>query len=191
MWGLSKGEMFLANISLKNLRKFYCEEKNSKAKFRLLAAIHRKKGKSLDDIAMLLEKPRRTVHGWLTRFQQRGISGKDSKKQSGRPPQLTLKQREELVKELERGPAHNRSGLWTTKEVKDLLKKKYNISFVSQHVWRILKSLGFSLQKPRKRHYMSASPEEIKQFKKKQGKKPNTIERKALLWARKMKRPLA
>ena len=166
MWKLTKGNEFLPNVSVKRLQEMYDEEKNAKAKLRLLSAVHRKRGKSIDGIAHLLSKPRRTIHGWLVRFQQRGINAKDSIKQSGRPATLTLTQRKNLVKDLERGPPHNVTGLWSTKELKNLLKRKYQVKFVNQHVWRLLVSLGFSMQRPRKQHYQKPNKEEIIHFKK-------------------------
>lgn len=191
MWTLLKGKQFLAALSVNQLQKLYDEERNAKAKLRLLSAVHRKKGKSIDEIAYLLSKPRRTIHGWLTRFQKRGIGGKDSIKQSGRPATLTLTQRKNLVKDLERGPPHNISGLWSTKELRDLLKRKYRVEFVSQHVWRLLVSLGFSMQRPRKQHYQKPNEEEIALFKKKPDEKQNITVRKGLLWARRMRQHLA
>lgn len=183
--------MFLRNTSVKKLKQLYKKEKNGKAKLRLLAAIHRKKGKSLDDISRLLEKPRRTIHGWLTYFQERGVSAKDSVKQTGRRPVLTAKQVKELVRTLEKGPPHNPRGLWTTKEVREFIRRKYGISFVPQHVWRILIAFGFTLQRPRKKHHKTASAEEIEHFKKSQSAKQSTTERKVLLWPQKTKQHLA
>ncbi len=190
MWNLAKGNGFLPTTSLQKIQRLYEKESNAKAKIRLLSALHRKKGRSIDEISYLLSKKRRTIHGWLTRFKERGINAKDSIKQPGRPAQLTIKQRKELIKILERGPPHNPSGLWSTKELRALIKRKYGIAFVHQHVWRLLVSLGFSMQRPRKRHYQRPSDEEIAQFKKKRGEKHDTIVRKDLLWARKMRQPL-
>ena len=119
-----KREIFLPTNSVNQLQNLYDEEKNAKAKLRLLSAVHRKKGKSIDEIASLLSKSRRTIHGWLVRFQQRGINAKDGIKQSGRPVELTIKQRKKLLKTLERGPPHNPSGLWSTKEVRELITKE-------------------------------------------------------------------
>ena len=187
MWNLSKGKSFLSTISVDQLQKLYDKEKNAKAKLRLLSAVHRKKGKSIDEIAYLLSKSRRTVHGWLVRFQARGINAKDGIKQPGRPAELTIKQREKLLKILERGPPHNSSGLWSTKEVRELITKKFKRTYVKQHVWRLLVSVGFSMQRPRKRHYKHPSEAEIAHFKKKLDEKHNTLERKDLLWARRMK----
>lgn len=187
MWTLMKGRAFLSETSLRQIQSLYNVEKNAKAKLRLLAALHRKNGKSIDEIAYLLSKPRRTIHGCLSRFQERGIDGKNSIKQSGRPATMTLRQRKSLVKYLERGPPHNSSGLWTTKDIKKLLQHKYHIDFVSQHVWRLLVSLGFTMQRPRKQHYQRPSDEEITQFKKKLDEKHDTTVRKDLLWARRMR----
>lgn len=190
MWQLPKGKEFLPSVSVQQLQKIYDKETNAKAKIRLLSAIHRKKGKSIDAIADLLSKNRRTIHSWLVRFKQRGIDGKNSKKAPGKIPALTIKQREELVKILERGPPHNPTGLWTSKEIRSLITKKYKRTYVKQHVWRLLVSMGFSMQRPRKRHYLRPADSEIAKFKKKLDEKQSTTVRKDLLWARKMRQPL-
>jgi len=187
MWKLPKGKEFLFSVSKQRLQKLYDEEKNAKAKIRLLSAIHRKKSKSIDEIAYLLSKNRRTIHSWLVRFNERGIDGKDSRKAPGKIPSLTIKQRERLITTLERGPPHNPTGLWSTKEVRELIAKKFKRRFVKQHVWRMLVSLGFSMQRPRKRHYQRATDEEIMQFKKKLNEKLDITARKDLLWAHKMR----
>jgi transposase len=167
VWKLPKGANFLPDITTDKLQNMYAAEQHAKSKLRLLAAIHRRQGTSIDDIADMISKSKRTVHGWLTRFAERGIEGKDARKQSGRPRRLTLAQRQQLIKELERGPPHNISGLWSTKDVQDLLRRKYDVVFVKQHVWRILDQLGFSMQRPRKKHYKSPTPEAVALFKKK------------------------
>lgn len=167
MWSLPSGATFLPDVSTKQLRTMYAAEQHPKSKLRLLAAMHRRAGKSIDEIAYMLSKPRRTVHGWLTRFAQRGIDAKDARRQTGRPPQLTLAQKRQLIKDLERGPPHNATGLWSTKDVQELLRRKYDVAFVKQHVWRMLDQLGFSMLRPRKAHYRRADAATIAAFKKK------------------------
>lgn len=191
MWQLPKGKEFLPNKSIQQLQKLYDREPNAKAKIRLLSALHRKKGESIDGISYLISKNRRTVHSWLVRFNVRGIEAKDSIKQPGRIPTLTIKQRQKLIKILERGPPHNQSGLWSSKEVRGILTKKFNRTYVKQHIWRLLVSLGFSMQRPRKRHYRRPDDKEIARFKKKLDERPSTTVRKDLLWARKMRPPSA
>lgn len=167
MWSLPNGANFLPEVSTNRLRSMYAAEQHPKSKLRLLAATHRRAGKSIDEIAYMLSKPRRTVHGWLTRFAERGITAKDAIRQPGRPSQLTLAQRRQLVKDLEHGPPHNTTGLWSTKDVQELLRRKYKVVFVKQHVWRMLDQLGFSMLRPRKAHHRKADAATIAAFKKK------------------------
>ena len=167
MWTLPKGDSFLPKVSLRQLQRLYASEQKAKPKLRLLCAICRKEGGSLDDVAARVSMKRRTVHEILRRFDERGIKGKDSIKQEGQPYHLTLPQRKDLAQRLRRGPPNNESGLWTTKEVHAFIKKKYGITYAHTHVWTILKAGGFSLQKPRNRHYKAATPQVKADFKKK------------------------
>ena len=165
MWNLPKGNEFLPKTTLGELETLYAAEKKAKPKTRLLCAIHRKKGASIDDIAEITNQKRATVHTTLRRFQTRGPNAKDAKKQTGRPAFLTIRQRRELIKQLEQGPPQNRTGLWSTKEVKEYIHKKYGVTYTNVHVWELLKALGFSLQRPR--HRKDPDEAEIDRFKKK------------------------
>ena len=167
MWSLRKGALFLPNVSVKKLQQLYAVEKNIKAKLRLLAAIRRKKGGSIDDIARAIEKPRKTIHGWLHRFEERGLQGSYDKKQPGRTPLLTPSQLKKLRRELLKGPPHIPSGMWEMRQVRDHIQKKYGVSYKRHNIFRLLNALGFSVQKPRPRHFKS-DPRAQEQFKKKQ-----------------------
>ena len=119
MWDLPKGDAFLPRTNLDTLQKMYSAEQKAKPKLRLLCAIHRKKGESIDEIVEATNLKRTTIHDILHRFENKGITAKDAIKQQGRTPFLTLRQRKSLIKHLEqRGPSGNRGGLWTTKEVR-------------------------------------------------------------------------
>jgi len=179
MWNLPKGEDFLPGIDIRDLRSRFREEKKAKPKVRLQCAIHRKEGKSIDDIADSTHLKRRTVHETLRRFIKRGIDAKDSMKQSGRPPKLTKKQRKKLIGTLERGPPHNRTGLWTTKDVRELIRKEFGVEYRHSHVWELLKAAGFSIQRPRPRHHKAPSKIEVEHFKKRLACWQGITERKA------------
>ena len=153
VWKLPKGDDFLPDISIEDLQRLYEREKKAKPKLRLLCAIHRKEGRSIDEIASFTKMKRRTVHDTLWRFVERGIDAKDSIKQPGRPPKLTPEQRKRLVQRLEEGPPYNMGGLWTTKAVQEYIKKEFGVSYTLAHVWELLIAMGFSLQRPRPRHY--------------------------------------
>jgi transposase len=165
MWSMPKGENFLPDVSLKELQRAFEGEKVAKPKIRLLCAIHRKKSDSLDEITAQTGLKRRTVHETLRRFCERGLAGKDSIKQEGRPPKLSVRQRSKILKKLEAGPPRNKNGLWTTKEVRELIRKESGIEYTPTHTWTLLKAAGFSIQKPRPRHY-KADEAEVGRFKK-------------------------
>lgn len=168
MWDLPKGDQFLPRLEIDRLQEMYSAEQRAKPKIRLLCAIQRKKGESIDEIAQETNLKRRTVHSILHRFNERGIDAKDSIKQTGRPSLLTLRQRKSLVKHLEkRGPPGNEGGLWNTKEVREYIRKKYAVNYTSVHVWELLQALGFSMQRPRQKHYKHPDNDEIDRFKKK------------------------
>mgnify|MGYP001591030616 FL=1 len=188
-WNLARGEDFLPRTSLSELKLLMKAETKAKPRLRLLIAAHRKQGKPLDGIAEACGVARRTVHGTLERFQKHGVTAAYAVKQEGRPPRLTVKQRKLLVHELERGPAYNHFGLWTTRQVRELIRKKFGINYAPQHVWRILINCGFSLQRPRKRHHKAALPEEMERFKKKRAGKHAITEKKGLSWAHRMRPP--
>src|SRR3989338_5609360 len=174
MWQLKRGSAFLPYVSLKRLQQLYEREQNAKAKFRLLAAIRRKKGESIDDIAFALEKPRRTIHGWLQRFEKHKLKAIHDKKQPGRPSKLTSAQLKQLRRELIKGPAHVPGRLWTNRLVSEHLEKRYGICYERKHVTVVLHKLGFSVQKPRQQHY-KADKTAQEWFKKKQNASPTTI----------------
>lgn len=167
VWDLPKGGDFLSKISLGNLKKRYEHEEETKPKLRLLCALHRKEGGSIDDIASATNMKRRTVHAILHRFAERGIEAKNSIKQKGKEPKLNLKQRQKLVAKLEQGPPYNPAGLWTTKEVRELIKKEFGVKYTTVHVWGLLQAAGFSIQKPRPRNYRAPSKWKQTHFKKK------------------------
>ncbi len=164
-WNLPKGDDFLPTVSFGALRRLYDEDKSYKAKSRLLVALKRKEGESMDSIARQLEMKRITVNTILHRFQDRGISAKDDEKRSGRPSELSRPQLKNLRTQLLKGPRKGQNPLWTTKMVMDLVEREYRKKYTVRHMRRLLHQLGFSVQKPRPRHYL-ADPKEQEQFKK-------------------------
>ncbi len=187
-WDLARGEEFLPRTSLSELKRLMRTEHEAKPRLRLLIALHRKQGKPLDEIAEACGVPRRTVHGTIERFQERGVAAAHAAKKDGRPPRLSPGQRRALVRELERGPAHNPAGLWTTKQVRELIRKKFGVAYAPQHVWRILKACGFALLRPRPRHYKAANRIEMERFKKKRGASQVITADTVLSWPAKTKR---
>lgn len=168
MWELKRGSEFLPKVSMRKLRSVYAKENDAKAKLRLLAAIKRKEGESIDAIAVSICKPRRTVHGWLHRFEQRGLNGAEARKQPGRPSHLKKKQLLQLRADLLKGPqaCGYSEQLWSRRLVQVHVSKKFKLSYTEQHMRRLLHKLGFTCQKPRQRHYKAAPKRSQEHFKK-------------------------
>jgi len=167
MWNLPKGHEFMREVSTAKLKAAYGRETSEKAKMRLLAAVKRRQGKSIDQIASDLEIGRRTVHSWLWRFVEKGLEGVYDVKQPGRPKRLTEKQLKGLRGDLIAGPEKFGFGkqLWTTRMVQEHVRRKYRVNYVDRHMRRLLRRMGFSSQKPRPVHY-KADKREQERFKK-------------------------
>jgi transposase len=161
-------------ITLKNhlttdqLHKRYrsCQKPNEKPRWRALYLIST--GVRASEAARKVGR----TSGWITQLTQRyNRDGAEavadqhkSDQKMGRPPTVT----QDLALELDQalhGPAPD-GGLWTSKKVAVWIEQKTGRKLHETSAWRVLKSLGFSLQTVRPKHRQSASPEEQEEFKK-------------------------
>lgn len=174
-WHLPKGDEFLPKISVEELRQSYEREQGGWPKIRLLVAIKRKEGQSMDAISEQLQISRTAVNETLHRFEERGSSAKDDEKRSGRPRKLSQKQLKNLRKTLISGPRKGTNVLWTTRQILDMVKEKYGLIYTTRHLRRLMRQLGFSIQKPRPRHYKTDIAKQA-HFKKTSGKPSENTE---------------
>ena len=151
---IKKGDIFLQDISKEELKKLYRNEKKAKAKLRLLAAIQRKEGKTLEDISSYLQKPKTTIHDWLQRFEDKGLKNLYDVKQPGKPPRLSENQLKELEAILDEPPLKQGMPfvLWITNLVQYIILKKFNKKFEVRQIRNIVKKINFTLQIPRQEH---------------------------------------
>ena len=151
---VQKGNGFLSDFSLRQIGKKYDEEKNVKAKIRLQCALLRKKGRSQPYISEATGLSITTISDILRRFEKRGIDGCYAIKQKGQPKKLSSMQRVKLKKIILNSPI--KSGLpfviWTTKLVQYIIHKDFKVDYVAMQVYRLLKSIGISMQKARPEH---------------------------------------
>jgi len=185
---VQRGETFLSGTSLTQIEHLHAQEKQAKARIRLQCAILRKKGESQPFIADVTGLSVTTVSDILRRFEERGVKGCYAIKQQGQPHKLSPHQRVQLRKLLSGSP--QKQGLpfvvWTTKLVQYTVHKKFGVSYVMMQIHRILKSLGFSMQKPRPRH-LKANKRLQAQFKKNCGKDFDSLGRldmRSSFWTR-------
>jgi len=72
---------------------------------------------------------------------------------AGRKPELTADQNVRLVELLKQGPERlgYRTQLWTTARVADLIKREFKVSYHPGHVWKVLRQMRWSCQRPQGR----------------------------------------
>ncbi len=102
------------------------------------------------DVGRKLQVSRETVRRWYDVWELKGREGLKSPGRAGRKPRLDKAQLRQFAKELTRGPqAHGYdTQLWTLERMAQVIKKLFGVEFYPQHVWRLLRGLGWSCQKP-------------------------------------------
>lgn len=162
------GEAFLPSLSTAKLERRYRGEKDPRAKLRLLAALLRKEGKTMERIADELHVPVGTVHAWLRRLLGGGLKRLHDEHRSGRPSMLDAEQLKQLRHDLLRGPKANGfdAPFWTTKMVQEQVRRKYGKEYRARGMRDVLHRVGFSSKMPRPANAKRATKEEVESFKK-------------------------
>ncbi len=113
----------------------------------------RKKGWTQQRIAEALGVTQGAVSQWLKKAEEGGVETLRHGKRSGAPSRLTSSQKLELPKLLSKGAESYgfRGEIWTCERVVEVIRWHYGVSYHPAHVSRILRSLGWSLQKPKRR----------------------------------------
>ena len=111
------------------------------------------KGKTQADVSRELEVSRQSVSRWYTDWQAGGNRALAGAGRAGRMPKLSGRQREQVVTELERGSlAHGYpTDMWTLARVAEVIEATTGVSYHPGHVWRILRQMGWSRQRPARR----------------------------------------
>jgi len=105
------------------------------------------------EIAELLDRSRRWLQLTLRRFRRRGETAIRLKPHAGRKPKLSARQRQGLLNRLLQGARANgfATDLWTSPRVREVIGRVYGVEYHVHYVPRLLKQLGLSCQKPRRR----------------------------------------
>jgi len=93
---------------------------------------------------------RQSVNRWA---QQLAVGGRPALRKAGRAgrkPRLSEADRSRIVAGLKQGPEAlgYETGLWTSWRVADLIERECGVRYTNVHVWRILRELGWSCQRP-------------------------------------------
>ena len=112
-----------------------------------------RKGVAQVEVARQLGVAKSTVSGWAKRVDSGGLDALRSVRGLGRPPGLDLEQRDELAQALKAGAMSHGfpTELWTLPRVGRLITSQFGLRYSEPQVWRILRAMGFSPQRPSKR----------------------------------------
>ena len=110
-------------------------------------------GKRVCEVAALLKVSTSAVSRWKQTVLSKGLDGLASKPHPGKPPRLSVTQKEELRGLLLAGglAAGFATDCWTCARVAELIESHFGVKYHKDHVWKILRALGFTCQKPEHR----------------------------------------
>jgi transposase len=110
-------------------------------------------GKGVREVARLVGASPSSVFRWKQALQQGGMEALKARPHPGRPPGLSLQQKESLWAILLQGPqaAGFATELWTLARVAQVIERHFGVKYHPGHVWYILRELGWSPQKPERR----------------------------------------
>lgn len=102
------------------------------------------------DIANLLKVNRTNVPIWINNWNEHGADGLLEGHRSGRRSGLSPKDKERLGDIIESGPVTYglNTGVWTSKIIAQIIEEEFGLGFHPGHVRKLLKAIGFSVQRP-------------------------------------------
>jgi transposase len=126
-------------------RDFNALEKRRFAAVKLLEA-----GVHQSEVARRLGVHRQSVSRWAIAMRRQGRDSLRQAGRAGRLPRLSASQKETLKAALVEGPqAHGyATSLWTIGRVAALIEEQTGLDYHPGHVWKILRGLGWSSQRP-------------------------------------------
>jgi transposase len=120
---------------------------------RLQAARLFARGESQVSVAKALGVTRVSAHHWFHTWKAQGRRGLKGAGRAGRKPQLDAAQLTRVERALRAGAsAHGfTTDVWTLPRVAELIERLTGIRHHPGHVWRVLRKLGWALQRPARR----------------------------------------
>ena len=105
------------------------------------------------EIARELGVSRQNVSRWYRRWQQGGEDGLRSRGAPGRTPRVTPGQLADLERALLAGARASGfpTDLWTLARVAQMIERLTGVAHHPGHVWRLLRQLGWNVQRPARR----------------------------------------
>jgi transposase len=105
------------------------------------------------EVARRVGVDRRSVRRWNAAYRKHGRQGIEAKPAPGRPRKLDARALRQLERLLLAGAqaAGFPTDLWTCPRIARLIAQRWGVRYQASGVWRLLRSLGWSAQKPERR----------------------------------------
>ncbi len=102
------------------------------------------------EVARRVGVHRQSVNRWAKQFAAGGRPALKRARRAGRPTRLSAADRQRIVQGLKRGPEAlgYTTSLWTAWRVADLIERTGGVKYSTVHAWRLLRSLGWTPQRP-------------------------------------------
>lgn len=102
------------------------------------------------EVARRVGVHRQSVNRWAQQLAEHGTAALKYPGRAGRKPRLGPADLRRIERALKRGPEARgyATSLWTTGRVAALIEQECGVRFHPGHVWRILRQLGWSCQRP-------------------------------------------
>jgi transposase len=111
------------------------------------------KGRKVAEVARIVGASWSSVKRWKVAIETGGMEALAAKPHPGKPSRLNARQKEKLIRLLERGPLKCgfSTDLWTCPRVAEVIERHFGVRYVDSHVWRLLRKLGWSCHAPERR----------------------------------------
>lgn len=126
-------------------------------------------GCSLNEVGRRIGCGPSSVMRWRDARRKGGDDALQVRFSPGRPLKLAAAKRKRLVRLLLKGPMAQGYGtnLWTTARIAELIGREFGVSYRPDHIGRLMRSLGWTPQKPERRA-LERDEEEIERWKQKE-----------------------
>jgi transposase len=155
------------------LYKIAKKEKDAKVRSRILGIAASLEGKSRTQAAKIAGLNLNIFRIWIKRYNENGLEGLRSIKQTGRPKKLSPEKQEILRQKILNGADFEKDGRirFRLLDIQDYLRTDHQIDHCQSSIWYILKDLGLSWISVRPKH-PKTTDEAIQEFKNNFKKKP-------------------
>ena len=112
-----------------------------------------REGRTVAEVARLTVAGWSSVKRWKVSIERGGVEALAAKPHPGKPCRLSAAQKRKLAMLLEKGPlaAGYQTNLWTCPRVAEVIQRHFGVTYHVSHVWKVLRGLGWSPQKPERR----------------------------------------